>query len=68
MKDVLRGKPSAAGERPRRGAMPRRPAWGTPEEPSPEVEEFAAGFYICAEEQGLDHALTVVASALCIPR
>jgi hypothetical protein len=48
--------------------MPRHPAWGTPEEPSPEVEEFAAGFYICAEEQGLDHALTVVASALCIPR
>jgi hypothetical protein len=67
MRDEANGALPASGRAARRCDAPASGV-GDPEEPSPEVEEFAAGFYICAEEQGLDHALTVVASALCIPR
>jgi hypothetical protein len=35
-------------------------AWGTPDGPSPEVEDFAAYFDLCAEEAGLDRAIGIV--------
>jgi hypothetical protein len=39
-------------------------AWGTPEEPSPEVEDFAAYFDLCAEEAGLDRAIGIVSETV----
>ena len=33
------------------------PEWGTPDAPCLEVEEFAAWFDICCEDEGLDAAL-----------
>jgi hypothetical protein len=35
-------------------------AWGTPEGPSPEVEDFAAYFDILADEAGLHRAVKIV--------
>lgn len=35
--------------------------WGTAEGPSPEVEDFAAYFDICAEEVGLDQTIAICA-------
>ena len=40
------------------------PAWGTPEGPSPEVEEFAAWFDLCCEEHGLIPTVEAVREAL----
>lgn len=39
-------------------------AWGTPEGPSPEVEDFAAYFDLCADEGGLDRAIGIVLETL----
>lgn len=39
-------------------------AWGTPEAPSPEVENFAAYFDLCAEEIGLDEAIAILSETL----
>ena len=40
-----------------RAPMADGPEWGTPEEPGFEVEEFAACFDICCEDEGLDAAV-----------
>jgi len=40
------------------------PPWGTEDCPSPEVEEFAAWFDICAEERSLEQAIAIVWAAL----
>lgn len=42
------------------------PDWGTPDGPSAEVEEFAAWFDICADDDGLDVAVEVVRVALAV--
>lgn len=39
-------------------------AWGTPEGPSGEVEDFAAYFDLCADEAGLDRAIGIVLETL----
>ncbi|MBA2765239.1 MAG: hypothetical protein H0U42_11220 [Thermoleophilaceae bacterium] len=38
--------------------------WGSPDGPSPEVEEFAAWFDLCSAEDGLDTAIAVVKRTL----
>lgn len=43
-----------------------RPAWGTPEGPSDEVEEFGAWFDLAAEAVGLEAALNVVAGSVAL--
>lgn len=43
---------------------PRNPAWGTPDGPSPEVEEFAASFDLCWEDHGLIPTVETVREAL----
>jgi len=43
------------------------PIWGTPDGPSPEVEEFAAWFDLCCEENGLTATVEAVREALEIP-
>lgn len=40
------------------------PEWGSPNSPSPELEDFAAYFDLCAEELGTAAALAVVVEAL----
>ena len=49
-----------ADGRPKRG----NPEWGTEEEPSVEVEDFAACFDLCAQDLGTDEALAIVRVAL----
>lgn len=39
-------------------------AWGTPEGPSLEVEDFAAYFDLCAADAGLDYAIRLVSETL----
>lgn len=46
---------------------PGNPSWGTPDRPSPEVEEFAAWFDLCCEETGLTATVETVRGALEIP-
>ena len=46
---------------------PGNPAWGTPEGPSPEVEEFAAWFDLCCEADGIAATLERVRGALEFP-
>jgi hypothetical protein len=48
------------------GGIHGRPEWGTPEEPGPAVEEFAAWFDLCCGEHGLDQALEIVESELAL--
>src|SRR4051794_18242289 len=43
---------------------PGKPEWGSPDAPSASVEEFAACFDICAEDEGLNEALATVRLAL----
>src|SRR4051794_21968646 len=43
------------------------PAWGTPDGPSPQVEEFAAWFDLCCEDHGLTATLETVRGALGMP-
>ncbi len=43
---------------------PGNPEWGTVDEPSAEVEDFAAYFDLCAKELGTEGALEIVQAAL----
>lgn len=43
---------------------PGNAAWGTPDGPSPEVEEFAAWFDLCCEDHGLIPTVATVREAL----
>jgi hypothetical protein len=47
-----------------RGLRAGHSTWGTPDGPSPAVEEFAASFDLCAEEIGTGAALEVVIESL----
>lgn len=51
-----------------RGGAPTEdgPEWGTPDEPCFEVEEFAAWFDLCCEDEGLDAALQRVRGELLL--
>ena len=40
------------------------PEWGTPDEPSDEVEDFAAYFDLCADALGVEGALEIVLDSL----
>lgn len=44
--------------------LPGHPEWGTPEQPSPEIVDFAAYFDLCAEGLGIEPTLAVVLDAL----
>lgn len=44
--------------------LPGDPAWGTPEGPVAEVEDFAAYFDLCAEDLGTTQAIEVTCRAL----
>lgn len=46
---------------------PGNPVWGTPDGPSSEVEEFAAWFDLCCEDNGLTATVETVRGALEIP-
>lgn len=46
------------------GGIVGKPEWGTPEEPGPEVEDFAAYFDLVSEDIGLDEALAIVTKEL----
>lgn len=46
------------------GGIKGHDRWGTSEGPSPEVEDFAAYFDLCAEEVGLDRAIAIVSEAI----
>ena len=43
---------------------PGHPEWGTEEEPSAEVEDFAAYVDLCAQDLGTEEALEMVQTAL----
>jgi hypothetical protein len=46
--------------------LPGNPAWGTPERPASEVEDFAAYFDLCAEGSGTAQAIESVRGALVV--
>lgn len=43
---------------------PGNPDWGTPDGPSPEVEEFAAWFDLCCEDNGVTATVETIREAL----
>lgn len=49
------------------GVAAGNPVWGTGDEMSSDVEEFAGWFDLCAQEQGLHVAIAVVLWALTPP-
>ncbi|MDQ3690831.1 MAG: hypothetical protein M3406_12525 [Chloroflexota bacterium] len=46
---------------------PGNAAWGTPDGPSPEVEEFASWFDLCCEDNGVTATVETVREALGTP-
>ena len=46
------------------GGIVGKPEWGTPDEPGPEVENFAAYFDLVAEDVGLGAALAIMTPEL----
>jgi hypothetical protein len=46
---------------------PGHPAWGTPDGPSLEVEDFAAWFDLCCERHGVASTVSLVHQALATP-
>jgi hypothetical protein len=46
------------------GIAPGWDSWGTPEQPSELVEDFAAYFDLVAEDRGIDYAVAVTRSCL----
>lgn len=46
------------------GVLPGNPDWGVPDGPTPEIEDFAAYFDLCADMAGVAGAIATVAAAL----
>ena len=46
------------------GGITGKPEWGAPEEPGPQVENFAAYFDLVSEDIGLDAAIAIVTQDL----
>lgn len=46
------------------GVREGNPEWGSPDAPSPAVEDFAAYFDLCSEANGLEYAIALVRNEL----